>query len=137
MIAAIDARTSTEQTDMNEKENRTGKSAAMIFLAALVTAMSTNVLAESGWILWHELEVVIHDDVGPKEWTEAGTAKTFEQCVTLRASTVDDHLKRLQSDRPATGTSRLRGDSTIISSTKNGWIEIRYSCLPENQDPRH
>jgi len=113
------------------------KFVAMIFLAALVTTTSTNVLAESGWILWHELQVVIHEDVGPKEWTEAGTAKTFEQCVTLRASTVEDHLRRLRSEQPATGTSILRGDSTIISSTKNGWIEIKYSCWPENQDPRH
>jgi len=110
---------------------------AMIFLVALVTAMSTNVLAESGWILWHELQEVIHEDVGPKEWTEAGTAKTFEQCVTLRASTVEDHFKRLRSDQPATGTSILRSDATIISFTKNGSIEIRYSCWPENQDPRH
>jgi hypothetical protein len=112
------------------------KLVAMIFLAALVTAMSTNVLAESGWILWHELQQVVRGDSGPKEWTEAGTAKTFEQCVALRASTVEDHLKRLQSDQPVIGTSRLRVDSTIVTSTKYWWIEIRYSCWPENQDPR-
>ena len=110
---------------------------AMIFLAALVTAMSTHVLAASGWILWHELQVVEHEDVGPKEWTEAGTAKTFEQCVELRARTVEDHLKRLQSEQPATGRSFLLGDATIISSTKSGWIEIMYFCWPENLDPRH
>jgi hypothetical protein len=112
------------------------KLGAMIFLAALVTAMPTNVFAESGWILWHDLREVLHGDVGQREWTEAGTAKTFEQCVALRASTVEDHLKRLQSEQPATGTSRLRGDSTIITTTKYGWIEIRYSCWPENEDPR-
>ena len=56
------------------------KLGAMIFLAALVTAMPTNVFAESGWILWHDLREVLHGDVGQREWTEAGTAKTFEQC---------------------------------------------------------
>ena len=109
---------------------------AIITLTVLAAAMSPNVRAESGWILWHELQVVVHDDVGPKEWTEAGTAKTFEQCIALRASTVEDHLKRLQSDQPATGKSTLRSDATIVSFTKHGSIVIRYSCWPEHEDPR-
>ena len=112
------------------------KWAAIMTLTGLVAAMSTHVLAESGWILWHDLREVLHGDVGPREWTEAGTAKTFEQCLALRRSTVEDHLKRLQSERPAIGTSIFRGDSSIVTSTKYGWIEIRYSCWPENEDPR-
>ena len=108
----------------------------IITLTALIAAMSINVRAEGGWILWHELQVVVHEDVGPKEWTEFETAKTFEQCVTLRARTVEDHLKRLQSDQPVTEKSFLRGDATIVSFTKHGSIEIRYSCWPEHEDPR-
>ena len=109
---------------------------AIMTLTAMVAAMSTHVRAESAWILWHDLREVLHGDIGQREWTEAGTAKTIEECVALRASTIEDHLKRLQSEQPATGISRLRGDSTIMTTTKYGWIEIRYSCWPENEDPR-
>ena len=67
MICAIYARKSTDQSGVSEKENRTLKLVAMTFLAALVAAMSTNVLAESGWIPWHELQVHSREDSDSKE----------------------------------------------------------------------
>ena len=45
------------------------KLVAMILLVALVTAMSTNVLSESGWILWHDLKEVLHGDIGPSAYS--------------------------------------------------------------------
>ena len=116
------------------------KLVAMIFLATLVTAMPTHVLAENGWILWHESQVVLPGNSGPKEWTVAGTAKTFDQCVALQEKTAADHFKRLKSkdhnSPDVVGESILRVGSTIVATLKYGRVEIRYSCWPENRDPR-
>ena len=115
------------------------KLVAMIFLAALVTAMSTNVLAENGWILWHESQVVLAGDSGPTKWTADGTTKTFEECEALQEKTISNHFKRLKNKEDASpgvvGESIFRGGSTIVATLKHGRVEIRYSCWPENRDP--
>jgi hypothetical protein len=117
------------------------KSIATIFLTALVAAMSTNALAECGWILWHDLQEFTGRDSSPKEWTVAEAANTFEQCVELRENALEEHFNRLTSmndntlgdDKPIT----LRAGSIIVTTYKHVRSEIRYSCWPETRDPRH
>jgi hypothetical protein len=114
---------------------------AMIFLTALVAAMSTNALAECGWILWHDLQEFTGRDSSQKEWTVAGAANTFEQCVELQENALEDHFNRLTSVNDNTlGADKpiiLRGASMIVTTYKHGRSEIRYSCWPETRDPRH
>ena len=113
---------------------------AMIFLTALVAAMSTNALAECGWILWHDLQEFTGRD-SRQEWTVAETADTFAQCRELRENALVEHFNRLTrmndniqgADKPTI----VRGGSVIVTTYKYGRSEIRYSCWPETRDPRH
>jgi len=126
---------------MKWKGDRTMKLKVMIFLTALVTVMSTNVLAECGWILWHDLQEFTGRDSSQKEWTVAETADTFAQCAELRENALVDHFNRLtrmndntlDADKPTI----VRGGSVIVTTYKHGRSEIRYSCWPETRDPRH
>ena len=114
---------------------------AIVVLTVLLAATSTNAIAECTWILWHDLNVMVGGDSGTKEWTAAGTAKTFEQCVELRENALADHFKRLNSkddNTPgAAKTSISRSGPLIVLTMPHGRSEIRYSCWPENRDPRH
>ena len=59
------------------------KPGVIVGLLVFIVATSTSVLADCGWILWYDLQVIVGGDSGQKEWTVAGTAKTFEQCTAL------------------------------------------------------
>jgi hypothetical protein len=138
MICAIHARKSTEQNNVSEKAVKWG---TIIVLTTLVAAASTNLLADCGWILWHELQVMAGRDSSEKEWSVAGSAKSFDQCAELQEKTLADHFKRLKSknDSASDGAEEhiLRGGPMIVVPLKSGRMEIRYSCWPESKDPRH
>jgi predicted tellurium resistance membrane protein TerC len=116
------------------------KLAMIVVLTALITATSTIVLADCAWILWHDLQVILPGDSSSKEWTVVGTAKTFEECVELQEKALADHFTRLKNKNDNISGAEetiLRGGPRIVTSNKNGKIEIRYSCWPESRDPRH
>jgi hypothetical protein len=113
---------------------------AIILLIALVATASTNVLAECGWILWFDSTITVRENSFPTEWEVVGSAKTYEQCTELQENLLAAHLKRFNSpndqlpDAPKSETHRV--GSRLISIVKGITTEVRYSCWPENRDPR-
>jgi len=111
----------------------------IVFL--MIIPMGNSVLADCAWILWHDLQTVVRgDSSGPKEWTVMGTAKTFEQCTEQQEMALAKYfadLKNKNTKIPDSKGTISRQGALIVASIPSGRIEMRFSCWPENRDPRH
>jgi hypothetical protein len=107
------------------------------------------------WILWFESNQTIGDTSYRPEWEVAGSTDTFEKCQEQQEHALAAHLQRLISGtgpefKPFLGkdsqsysrTSKdgsevvMRIGPTLVWEYKGASKLLKYTCWPENRDPR-
>lgn len=105
------------------------------------------------WILWFENNQTIGGTTFQPEWEVAGSTDTFEKCTDQQEHALAAHLQSLISDKspefkPFLGknsysrTSKdgsevvMRIGPTLVWEYKGASKLLKYTCWPENRDPR-
>src|SRR5215831_9490345 len=107
------------------------------------------------WLVWYQNNKTIGDQKFAPEWEIAGSTETFDKCQRLKNELFEAHFERFiaDKDRPYKQVSAniysrgstdtkdgevvTRAGSEIYHSSPNSRVNVKYSCWPENLDPRH